>query len=64
MDISDLLTRLDPDGKLRDQAKESGVTLPDEDVASLRDLGKECDRRVKVSRNVIINFLQHIWREA
>lgn len=49
MDISDLLSKLDPEGQLRDQAKEKGMTLPDEDVESLKALGKECDRRVKVS---------------
>lgn len=52
MDISDLLSRLDPDGELRSEAKDKGVTLPDEDVASLRDLGKECDRRTKVRMNL------------
>jgi hypothetical protein len=52
MDISDLLAQLDPEGELRDQAKEKGITMPDEDVASLSDLGKECDRRVKVSKTL------------
>jgi len=49
MDISDFLSNLDPDGNLRGEAKEKGITLPDEDVASLKDLGKECDRRVNVA---------------
>jgi hypothetical protein len=57
MDISDLFSQLDPDGQLRDQAKEKGVTLPDEDVASLRDLGKECDRRTKVR----VNIADHLY---
>lgn len=49
LDISDLLSKLDPDGKLRSEAREKGITMPDEDVASLRDLGKECDRRTKIA---------------
>lgn len=49
LDISDLLSRLDPDGKLREEAREKGITMPDEDVASLKDLGQECDRRTKVA---------------
>lgn len=49
MDISDLLSQLDPNGKLREEAKEKGITLPDEDVASLSDLEKESDRRVRVA---------------
>ncbi len=48
MDISDLLSQLDPEGKLRNQAKEKGMTLPDEDVASLKDLEVELIRRVKL----------------
>mmetsp|Transcript_9364 Transcript_9364/g.13751 ORF Transcript_9364/g.13751 Transcript_9364/m.13751 type:complete len:508 (+) Transcript_9364:84-1607(+) len=49
MDISDVLSKLDPDGALRGEAKDKGITLPDEDVASLKDLGKDCDRRTKLA---------------
>ena len=49
MDVSDFLSKLDPDGALRSEAKDKGITLPDEDVASLKDLGLECDRRTKVA---------------
>ena len=46
MDISDLLQSLDPSGEYRNQAKEKGITLPDEDIETLRELGKDNDRRV------------------
>jgi hypothetical protein len=49
MDVTELLSSLDPEGKYREQAKEKGITMPDEDIASLKDLGKDCDRRVNVS---------------
>jgi len=49
MDISDLLTALDPEGSYREQAKEKGITLPDEDVVGLKELGKDCERRAKVA---------------
>jgi len=49
MDVTDLLSKLDPNGKLRDEAKQKGITLPDEDVASLKDLWKECDRRTRIA---------------
>jgi hypothetical protein len=49
MDVSDLLSKLDPDGQLRNEAKEKGMTLPDEDVACLRDLEKDCVRRTKIA---------------
>jgi hypothetical protein len=49
LDIEDFLSKLDPDGKLRKEARDKGITMPDEDVASLKDLGIECDRRTKVA---------------
>ncbi len=49
MDVSEFLSQLDPEGSLRQEAKDKGMTLPDEDVASLKDLGKECDRRVNTA---------------
>lgn len=49
MDVSDLLDSLDPEGKFRAEAKEKGITMPDEDIASLKDLGKDCDRRTNVA---------------
>lgn len=49
MDISDLLSALDPEGEYRAEAKEKGITLPDEDIESLKDLGKDCERRTRVA---------------
>ncbi|KAL7489937.1 hypothetical protein ACHAW6_015672 [Cyclotella cf. meneghiniana] len=46
MDLSSVLNALDPDGKLREEAKAKGMLLPDEDVASLRDLSVDCFQRV------------------
>ena len=49
MDITDLLNSLDPEGKFRAEAKEKGITMPDEDIQCLTDLGKDCERRTKVA---------------
>mmetsp|Transcript_2662 Transcript_2662/g.3837 ORF Transcript_2662/g.3837 Transcript_2662/m.3837 type:complete len:733 (-) Transcript_2662:104-2302(-) len=49
MDISELLTALDPEGEYRKEAKEKGITMPDEDIASLKDLGRDCERRTNVA---------------
>jgi hypothetical protein len=48
MDISDLLKSLDPTGALRDEAKERGISMPDEEIRNLSELGKDCDRRTKI----------------
>ncbi len=45
MDISELLAALDPEGEYRKEAKEKGITMPDEEINSLRDLGRDCERR-------------------
>jgi len=45
MDISDLLQALDPDGKYRNEAKEKGMILPDEDILTLKDLGNDNELR-------------------
>ena len=49
MDVSDLLKALDPDGKYREEANEKGITMPDEDIISLKNLGKDCDRRTNTA---------------
>ncbi len=49
MDISDLLAALDPEGEYRAEAKDKGITMPDEDIVSLKDLGLDCERRTKVA---------------
>lgn len=46
MDLTSVLNALDPDGTLREEAKERGILLPDEDVESLRDLSVDCMQRV------------------
>lgn len=48
MDISDVLNRLDPDGKYRAEAKEMGMTLPDEEIETLCELGKDSERRTTI----------------
>lgn len=49
MDISDLLKSLDPTGALRDEAKERGISMPDEEIKTLKELGKDSDRRTKIA---------------
>lgn len=49
MDLASLLKALDPDGTLREEAKEKGMLLPDEDVASLKDLGVDCMQRINAA---------------
>ena len=49
MDLSSILNALDPDGKLREEAKEKGMLLPDEDIASLKDLSVDCNQRVNAA---------------
>lgn len=49
MDLTSILNALDPDGKLREEAKEKGMLLPDEDVASLADLSVDCMQRVNAA---------------
>lgn len=49
MDLSSILNALDPDGKLRKEAKERGILLPDEDIATLKDLSVDCMQRVNAA---------------
>ncbi len=49
MDVSELLAALDPDGEYRAEANEKGITLPDEDITSLKSLGLDCERRTRVA---------------
>jgi hypothetical protein len=49
MDLTSILNALDPDGKLREEAKEKGILLPDEEVASLQDLSVDCMQRVNAA---------------
>jgi hypothetical protein len=49
MDLTSVLNALDPDGTLREEAKERGILLPDEDVESLRDLSVDCMQRVNAA---------------
>lgn len=49
MDVSELLNALDPDGSFRVEAKEKGMTLPDEEITSLRELGNDSERRSNVT---------------
>ncbi len=49
MDISDVLAALDPEGKYRAEAKEKSIAMPDEDIATLKELGKDCDRRTNLA---------------
>jgi len=49
MDLTSILNALDPDGKLREEAKEKGMLLPDEDVGSLKDLSVDCMQRVNAA---------------
>jgi hypothetical protein len=47
--LEELMQALDPDGALRDQAKSAGMRLPDDEVATLRDVADENVRRVEVA---------------
>lgn len=47
--IEELLQALDPDGSLRQQAKEAGMSLPDEAMMTLRDLADENVRRTEAA---------------
>ncbi len=47
MDLEALLRALDPDGTLRDEAKEKGLLLPGEEINSLKELAMDCEQRVK-----------------
>ena len=49
IDLTAILNSLDPDGKLREEAKDKGMLLPDEDVASLKDLSVDCMQRVNAA---------------
>ena len=49
MDLTSILNALDPVGKLREEAKEKGILLPDEDVSSLKDLSVDCMQRVNAA---------------
>mmetsp|Transcript_21534 Transcript_21534/g.63087 ORF Transcript_21534/g.63087 Transcript_21534/m.63087 type:complete len:784 (-) Transcript_21534:127-2478(-) len=49
MDLSELLRALDPDGNLREEVKEGGGSMPDEEVDSLKALGNECERRANAA---------------
>jgi len=56
MDISDLLKALDPNGEYRDEAKDKGIVMPDEDPVTLMELGKDCERRSNLApRDVVLN---------
>jgi len=47
MDLEALLKALDPDGTLWEEAKERGMLLPGDEITSLKELGIDCDQRVK-----------------
>ena len=49
MDLEALLKALDPDGTLWEEAKEKGVLLPGEEISSLKELGMDCEQRVKTA---------------
>eukprot|EP00978_Attheya_sp_CCMP212_P002472 scaffold5073_cov47-Attheya_sp.AAC.2 len=40
-DLGKLLQKLDPTGTMRSQAKNKGMTMPDEDLTSLQDLAND-----------------------
>jgi hypothetical protein len=48
-DLGKLLQKLDPTGSMRSQAKEKGMTMPDEDLTSLQDLGNDSVRRANIA---------------
>eukprot|EP00579_Thalassiosira_antarctica_P029791 CAMPEP_0202030562 /NCGR_PEP_ID=MMETSP0905-20130828/64560_1 /ASSEMBLY_ACC=CAM_ASM_000554 /TAXON_ID=420261 /ORGANISM="Thalassiosira antarctica, Strain CCMP982" /LENGTH=711 /DNA_ID=CAMNT_0048594365 /DNA_START=66 /DNA_END=2198 /DNA_ORIENTATION=+ len=47
MDLEALLKALDPDGTMWEEAKEKGIMMPGDDVSSLKELGNDCEQRVK-----------------
>ena len=47
MDLEALLKALDPDGTLWEEAKEQGLLLPGDEITSLKELGIDCEQRVK-----------------
>jgi hypothetical protein len=47
LELDELLQALDPDGSLRMQARSAGMRLPDDEIATLRDLADENVRRVE-----------------
>lgn len=47
MDLEALLKALDPDGTLWEEAKEQGLLLPGDEITSLKELGVDCEQRVK-----------------
>ena len=49
LSLDELLQALDPNGELRDQAKDAGMTLPDEGINSLNDMANENVRRTEMS---------------
>lgn len=49
MDLEALLKAMDPDGTLWEEAKERGMLLPGEEVSSLKELGVDCEQRVKTA---------------
>lgn len=49
IDVADLLKALDPDGSFRAEAKEKGMALPDEEIATLRELGNDSERRSELT---------------
>jgi len=49
IDVADLLKALDPDGSFRAEAKEKGMSLPDEEIATLRELGNDSERRSELT---------------
>ena len=48
LDVSELLEALDPDGSLREEAKEKGMVMPDEDLSSLKELGRDSGKLPKL----------------
>jgi hypothetical protein len=45
--LQDVMESLDPDGSLRSQAEEKGITVPTEELQSLTDLANEVKRRTE-----------------
>eukprot|EP00978_Attheya_sp_CCMP212_P005043 scaffold11145_cov42-Attheya_sp.AAC.2 len=48
-DLGKLLQKLDPTGTMRSQAKDKGMTMPDEDLTSLQDLANDSVRRANIA---------------
>ena len=49
LSLDEILSALDPKGELRQQAKDAGMTIPDEEINSLRDLANDVSRRSECS---------------